>query len=272
MTWLQALVLGIVQGLTEFIPVSSTAHLRIIPALLGWPDPGAAFTAVIQLGTLAAALVYFAQDILRLTSGALRSLWQSEARHNPDARMAWAIALGNVPIVVLGITLKRFIEGEARALVLIAAMLVIVALLLAVADRLAAQRLKEADLGVGRVFVIGLFQAVALIPGASRSGSTILGGLLLGLKREDATRFSFLLGLPAILGAAVFELVSLARHGLGGEWVQLLIATAAAGVSGYWSIGFLLRYLKTHRTDLFVVYRLLLGALLFWLAWRGWVS
>ncbi len=272
MTWMQALVLGLVQGLTEFIPVSSTAHLRIVPALLGWPDPGAAFTAVIQLGTLAACLIYFAGDIARLTSAALRSLWQAEARHTADARMAWAIALGNAPIVVLGLSLKTFIEGGARSLWLIAAMLMVVALLLAVADRIARQRLGEGDLGTGRVFTIGVFQALALIPGASRSGSTILGGLLLGLRREDATRFSFLLGIPAIFGAGLFEFVSLVRHGLSGGWVPLAIATAAAGVSGYWSIGFLLRYLKTHRTDVFVVYRLLLGALLFWLAGRGWVT
>jgi undecaprenyl-diphosphatase len=272
MTWIQALVLGLVQGLTEFIPVSSTAHLRIVPALLGWPDPGAAFTAVIQLGTLAACLVYFAGDIARFTVAALRSLWQAEARRTADARMAWAIALGNVPIVVLGLLLKDFIEGGARSLWLIAAMLMVVAVLLAVADRIARQRLGEGDLGTGRVFAIGVFQALALIPGASRSGSTILGGLLLDLRREDATRFSFLLGIPAIFGAGVFEFVALARHGLGGSWPSLAIATLAAGVSGYWSIGFLLRYLKSHRMDVFVVYRLLLGALLFWLAWRGWVA
>jgi undecaprenyl-diphosphatase len=186
--------------------------------------------------------------------------------------MAWAIALGNAPIVVLGLSLKTFIEGGARSLWLIAAMLVVVALLLAVADRIARQRLGEGDLGTGRVFTIGVFQALALIPGASRSGSTILGGLLLGLRREDATRFSFVLGIPAIFGAGVFEFVSLARHGLEGGGMQLAIATAVAAVSGYWSIGFLLRYLKTHRTDLFVVYRVALGLLLLWIVWQGWIA
>jgi undecaprenyl-diphosphatase len=269
MTWFQALVLGLVQGLTEFIPVSSTAHLRIIPALLGWPDPGAAFTAVIQLGTLAAALIYFAPDIRRLTVAALRSMVKSEARRDPTARMAWAIALGNVPIVVLGLAFRDFIEGGARSLTLIAALLILLAALLAVADRLARQTGSAETLGAGRVFLIGIFQALALIPGASRSGATILGGLLLGLRREEATRFSFLLSMPAILGAALLQLAHLVKHGTEGGWTALAIALVAAGLSGYWSIGFLIRYLTSHRTDVFVIYRIALGALLLWLVWRG---
>jgi undecaprenyl-diphosphatase len=152
---------------------------------------------------------------------------------------------------------------------LIAAMLILLAVLLAVAERLARQRLDAADLGAGKVFVVGVFQSLALIPGCSRSGSTILGGLLLGLRRAEATRFSFLLGMPAILGAGLLEFAHLARYGADGRWPALAIALAASGVSGYWSIGFLIRYLTSHRTDLFVAYRIVLGVVLLWLAWRG---
>lgn len=272
MTWFQALILGAVQGLTEFIPVSSTAHLRIVPALLGWPDPGAAFSAVIQLGTLAAALVYFAPDLWRLTRAALLSLGSRTARQDPDARMAWAIALGNVPIVALGLAFRDFIEGGARSLPLIAGMLIALAVLLAVAERLARQTSSAGALGAGQVFIIGLFQSLALIPGSSRSGSTILGGLLLGLRREDATRFSFLLGMPAILGAGLLQFAHLARHGPEGGWIALAVALLASAAGGYWSIGFLIRFLKTHRTDLFATYRIVLGLVVLWLASRGWVS
>jgi len=271
MTWLQALVLGLVQGLTEFIPVSSTAHLRVVPALLGWDDPGAAFTAVIQLGTLVAMLVYFAEDIRRLAWAGLQCLWRPDVRAGSDARLAWAIAAGNVPIVLLGLAFRRFIESGARSLVLIAAMLIAVALLLAWAERRARQQRVTADLGFGQVLAIGAFQALALLPGASRSGSTILGGLLLGMRRDEAARFSFLLGIPAILGAGLFQLAALLRHGPSSGWLPLAVASLAALVSGYWSIGFLLRYLTTHSTRLFVGYRLLLGAVLLLLAWQGWV-
>jgi undecaprenyl-diphosphatase len=269
MTVWQGFVLGLVQGLTEFIPVSSTAHLRIVPALLGWEDPGAAFSAVIQLGTLGAALAYFAADIARLTRAALAGLAGRAAWRRADTRLAWAIALGNVPIVVLGLGLRHFIEGAARSLTLIGAMLILVGLLLAVADRVGSLRFGEEGLTLRRVFAIGLFQSLALIPGASRSGSTILGGLLLGLRRADATRFSFLLGLPAILGAGVFQLGALAKHGAPGGWLPLAAGLVAAAVSGYWSIGFLLRYLGRHRADVFVVYRVLLGLAMLALAWRG---
>ncbi len=272
MSLLESFVLGIVQGLTEFIPVSSTAHLRIIPALIGWADPGAAYTAVIQLGTLVSALVYFAGDIRDLTWAALRSLVRAEARKTPEARLAWAIAAGNVPIVVLGLTFRHFIETGARSLVLIAVMLIAVALLLALAERIARQALTMASLGFWRAQAVGLAQALALIPGASRSGSTILGGLLVGLTRAEATRFSFLLGLPAIFGAGVFQAVELVRQARAGDGLlspslgtahdlaALGVGMLAAGLSGYWSIGALLRYLSVRSTLVFTLYRIVLGA------------
>jgi undecaprenyl-diphosphatase len=277
MSLLESLVLGLVQGLTEFVPVSSTAHLRIIPALLGWEDPGAAYTAVIQLGTLVAALIYFAGDIRALTGAALRSLVRAEARGTAEARLAWAIAAGNVPIVVLGLGFRHFIETGARSLTLIAVMLIAVALLLGLAERSARQALTTAELGFWRAQAVGVAQALALIPGASRSGTTILGGLLVGMKRGEATRFSFLLGLPAIFGAGLLELVALARQAQAGAgllgtadgWLALGVGLLTAGLSGYWSIGFLLRYLSTRSTLVFNVYRIVLGVAILALAGLG---
>ena len=268
---LQAIVLGLVQGLTEYIPISSTAHLRIVPALLGWGDPGAAFSAVIQLGTLLAVLVYFARDIARLTRAALASLVSAPARRTPEARLAWAIAAGTVPIVALGLGFRHVIETELRSLFVIAAMLIVVALGLAWVERRGEGSRAMESLTLWPVVAIGCFQALALIPGASRSGATILGGLLLGLRRADAARFSFLLGIPAILGAALLELPTVlagVRHGeLSGT--ALALGLLAAAVSGYASIAFLLRYLQRHSTLLFVVYRLALGAGVLALAARG---
>lgn len=268
----QAAVLGLVQGLTEFIPISSTAHLRIVPALLGWADPGTAFSAVIQLGTLLAVLVYFAGDLWALLRAGLRSLWRTEARRDPTARMAWAILLGNLPIVVLGLTFRELIETRARGLALIAAMLILVALALWLAERVARQKRMAAQLGWQRIFGIGLFQALALIPGASRSGSTILGGLLFGLRREEAARFSFLLGVPAILGSGLLQLPPVLSGAQATGVVPLLVGLAVSAVSGYAAIGFLLRYLRTRTTLAFVVYRLGLGALVLWLALSGMVE
>lgn len=277
MSWWQAVVLGVVQGLTEFLPISSTAHLRIVPSLLGWADPGAAFSAVIQLGTLAAVFVFFAREIWRLALAALRSLWDAQTRRSTDARLAWAIAAGNIPIVVLGLGFRDVIETEARSLYVIGVMLIAVALLLMAAERMAKHVVTMQSLRFWQIQVIGLFQALALIPGASRSGSTILGGLLLGLRREDAARFSFLLGIPAILGSGLFQLkamVESAAAGSGGsggsvDWPTLALGLVAAGLSGYAAIGTLLRFLRSHSTLVFSIYRIALGALVLTLAWQG---
>jgi len=281
MTPFQAAVLGFVQGLTEFIPVSSTAHLRIVPALLGWEDPGTAFSAVIQFGTLAAVLVYFAGDIWRLSLAALVwPLTRSEALRE-DARLAWSIAVGNLPIVAIGFGGRDFIETQARSLYLIAAMLILVALALAWVERrgarAAAEGLGAESLTFGPVIAIGVFQALALIPGASRSGVTILGGLWLGLRRAEAARFSFLLGIPAILGAGLFELRPLAAElssgaGGGADAAALGLALLMAFLSGYASIGFLLRYLRTRTTMVFVGYRIGLGLILLALTAAGWIQ
>lgn len=260
MTTLQALVLGLVQGLTEFIPISSTAHLRIVPHFLGWDDPGAAFSAVIQLGSLLALFTYFAADLWKLILAALTSLQQRNLNHTPDARLAWSIAVGTLPISVLGLAFKHFIENDARQLTIIALALIALALLLLLAERLGRRTRLMYELGFWQIQVIGLCQALALIPGCSRSGSTIMGGLFLGLKREEAARFSFLLGLPAIGAGGALELLGLLKDGLGeAGLLDLGVGIAAATVSSYLTIGFLLRFLQRHGTHWFAYYRILLG-------------
>ena len=259
----QAIVLGIVQGVTEFLPVSSTAHLRIVPALLGWGDPGAAFTAVIQLGTLVAVFAYFRRDVVSITRGAFRG-----------DKLGWMIAVGTIPVVVLGLLFKHRIETSLRSLYVIAVAMIGLALALAIAEWLECRR--KALRGLEQVgwidaIVVGCAQAVALIPGSSRSGCTITGALFMGLNRETAARFSFLLSLPAVFAAGIFELVK-ARHELLAtqEHVHdLVAATVVACVVGYASIAFLLGYLKRHTTWLFIVYRLALGVALLTLLGTG---
>ena len=263
MSWFESFILGVVQGLTEFLPVSSTAHLRIIPHFLGWEDPGIAVSAVIQLGTLLAVFAYFAGDIRRLVLAALLGLRHRNLNHSPDCRMAWAIVPGTVPIAVLGLGFKDFLETGARSLQLIAVALIVLALALLLSERTGSRRRTMAELGFWQIQFVGLCQALALIPGCSRSGSTIMGGLFIGLRREEAARFSFLLGLPAIGASGLLELIELLQGGLGGSGlVNLGVAVLAAAVSGYWSIGFLLRFMSRHGTYAFIVYRILLGALI----------
>lgn len=264
MTLWQAIVLGIIQGLTEFLPVSSTAHLRIVPALLGWQDPGAAFTAVIQLGTLLAVFAYFARDIAGITRDTLTG----------KSHMGWMIAVGTVPVVGLGLLFKHHIESTLRSLYVIAGAMIGLALVLALAEwvetRRKALRTME-QVGWLDAVIVGCAQAVALMPGSSRSGCTITGALFMGLNRETAARFSFLLSLPAVFAAGIFELIK-ARHELlaTSEHIHdLIAATAVSAVVGYASIAFLLGYLKKHTTWLFILYRLALGGALFALLSTG---
>ncbi len=263
MTFIQAAVLGVVQGVTEFLPISSIAHLRVIPALLGWPDPGAAFSAVLQLGTLLAVLIYFAGDVRSLAGGAIRDLIRGRPWANREGRLVWYIVVGTIPIGLCGVLFKRAIEGQLRSLYVVAFSLIGLGMLLWAAERFAAFRRGIENLGWRDSQAIGLAQAVALIPGSSRSGTTITAAMFLGLTREAAARFSFLLGIPAIGGAAVFEFRDLLRHGLSGEGLQVLgtgILTSA--LSGYLAIDLLLRYLRTRTTYVFVWYRVAVGLLL----------
>lgn len=281
MTILQALLFGIIQGLTEFLPISSTAHLRVIPALLGWSDPGAAFTAVIQFGTLVAVLAYFYRDILRITLATVQGLFSGNPFETLDARMGWMIAVGTLPIVILGVLFRKAISGNLRSLYVISGAMIGLALLLMLAEWLAAQRAARnepakslADLTWLDAVLVGLAQSVALIPGSSRSGVTITGGLFLGMTRETAARFSFLLSLPSVFAAAVFELVGEREALLSSNTgvTNLLLATAVAGIVGYWSIDFLLTYLRRNTTAVFILYRLALGIALLALLSAGILS
>ena len=260
MDWLQALVLGIVQGLSEFLPISSTAHLRIVPHLLDWPDPGTEFSAVIQLGTLVAVILYFRQDVWQLSTAAIHSLLKRQLLVTTESRMAWSIAAGTIPVVVLGLGFKDFIKNEARELWVIGTALIVLAIFLYLAERLSPRNRDIKQLSFLQIQWIGLTQALALIPGCSRSGSTIMGGLMVGLNREAAARFSFLLGLPAIFGSGLYELKELIELGVSSDgYLNLAVGISAAFVTGYLSIEFLLRFLRNHGTLVFVIYRIVIG-------------
>ena len=260
MDWIQALVLGIVQGLTEFLPISSTAHLRIIPHLLDWQDPGTEFSAVIQLGTLLAVILYFWNDVGSLSRAAIVSLWNRKLFETSDSKLAWSIVAGTMPEVLAGLGFKDIIKTDARELWLIGTALIILEIGLYAAERLSQLNRQNGELKFLQIQLIGLTQALALIPGCSRSGSTIMGGLIVGLKREEAARFSFLLGIPAILGSGIFELVELLDKGINiSDYLNLIVGIFASFVVGYLSIEFLLRFLRIHGTMAFVIYRILLG-------------
>ncbi len=271
MSLVEAIVLGIVQGITEFLPISSTGHLRIVPAFMGWDDPGAAFTAVTQLGTMAAVLLYFRADLARIGRAWLRSLRNPEIRRELDARMGWYILLGTIPISIFGLAFKDQIETGARDLYLIGVALIVLGLVLLLAEKVGTRERSMEQIKARDGVVVGFAQALALIPGVSRSGATITAGLFLGFDRTAAARFSFLLSVPAVVLSGLLELASIvtgeeATH-VGAS--ALIVATLAAFVSGYWAIAFLLRYLTTHSTIVFVVYRIVLGALVLALTAAG---
>jgi undecaprenyl-diphosphatase len=268
---LEAIVLGITQGLTEFLPISSTAHLRIIPAFAGWEDPGAAFTAVTQLGTMAAVLLYFRHDLRRISIAWLRSLREPALRRQLDARIGWYIVLGTVPIGIFGVLFKDQIENGARDLYLIGTMLIALGLLLLLAEKVGTRDRSIEQIRTRDGFSIGMAQALALIPGVSRSGSTITAGLFLGFNRTAAARFSFLLSVPAVVLSGLFELGSIlsGKEGEATSLFELALATVLAFLTGYAAIAFLLRYLTSHSTLIFVAYRVILGTVVLVLVSAG---
>jgi len=283
MSWFESLILGLVQGLTEFLPVSSSAHLRLTAAFSGWEDPGAAFTAITQVGTEAAVLIYFRKDIGRILSAWTRSLTNKEMRRDHDARMGWLVIVGSIPIGVLGVTLKDQIEGPFRDLRITAAMLIGMGIVLGVADRLAArdegggrhraakQRKQLEDLTVKDGLIYGFCQAMALIPGVSRSGATISGGLFMGYRREAAARYSFLLAIPAVLASGLFELKDAAEGG-HVSWGPTVFATIVAFVTGYAVIAWFMKFISTKSFMPFVWYSIALGVVIIVLVTMGVLS
>ncbi|SDI15345.1 undecaprenyl-diphosphatase [Actinokineospora alba] len=263
MTWFQAIVLGIVQGLTEFLPISSSAHIRIVSELWFGGDAGASFTAVIQLGTEAAVIIYFAKDIWRLIKAWFRGLLNAEARADPDYKLAWYVIIGSIPISLLGVLFKDEIRSGLRNLWITAMVLMIFAVILAVADETA--KLKRDSLTMKDSIFMGLAQAMALIPGVSRSGGTLTAGLFLGLNRESAATYSFLLAIPAVFGAGIFsipDVLDRSGPGLQADIPQTIAATAVSFVVGYACVAWLLRYVSKHSYMVFVWYRIALGAVL----------
>ena len=271
MSLLEAVVLGLVQGLTEFLPISSSAHQRIVPALLGWDDPGAAFTAVTQLGTEAAVLLYFRRDLWRIATKWLRALRDAPLRSDPDVRLGWFIVVATIPIGILGFAFERQIDTGARNLWLIGSVLIVFGLILLYADRTGSRDRDLDGLSVRDGVLIGLAQSLALVPGVSRSGATMTAGLLLGLERAAAARFSFLLAIPAVLASGLFKLldVSGGDGGNGEGFAAVALATLVSFVVGYAVIAWLLRYLETHSLGVFVAYRVALGALVLALVAAG---
>jgi undecaprenyl-diphosphatase len=257
MSFLHVLLLGFVQGVTEFLPISSTAHLRVVPALMGQPDPGAALTAVLQLGSLVAVIGFFLRELVDM----VRAVLDPARRRGPQARMLMYMVVGTIPIGILGLAFKDHIEGPLRSLRVIAVALIVVAVLMAVADRLASGQRDLNEVRLRDALMIGAAQALALVPGVSRSGITLVAGMALGLRRDAAARFSFLLSVPAIGAAGVFELPDVLRA-QGVSKSVLIAGLLAAAVSGYLSIAWLLRYLRSRATTPFVIYRIALGILL----------
>jgi undecaprenyl-diphosphatase len=258
----EAVILGIVQGITEFLPISSTAHLRVVPSLFGWGDPGAAYSAVIQLGSVIASITYFWRDIVAISLGTVNGL-QKKDFADQSVRMSGAIVFGTIPVCVLGLVLKPLLEATGsplRSLMVVGCASIFMALALAAAERLGSHKRGIDTIGAKDGLLVGLGQAMALIPGCSRSGSTLTVAMLLNLKRDEAARFSFLLGMPALIISGLVELHHMVKEGMSGAGiVDLAVGFVVSAVVSYAAIAWLLRYLKSHATWVFVVYRIIFG-------------
>jgi len=268
---LESIILGIVQGLSEFLPISSSAHLTLAGKLMNvvpkdHPESWTAFIAVIQLGTLISILIYFSKDIINITSEFLRDNIRLKLKYSEQSlysRLGWMIVIGTIPIVIIGLGFKDIIEGAlTKNLYVISSSLIIFAIILAIAERVAEHKRDIKELTIKDSFIVGIAQSFALIPGASRSGTTITGGLFVGLKRSDAARFSFLLSIPAVFASGLLELYSALKYIDVSMMINFVVATGASAVSGYIAIDFLIKYLKKHSTFLFVYYRIALGLLI----------
>lgn len=269
MDYLQAIILGLVQGLTEFLPISSSAHLSIVGQLVGGEDPGAAFTAISQLGTEAAVLVFFWRDITRIISRWGQALVGKIPQSDTDVRLGWLVIIGSIPIVLIGYTMQDYIEEELRNLWLTATMLLVFALVLYAADRMGRTELTMKDLSWKHGIYYGFAQALALVPGVSRSGGTIAAGLFMGYTREAAARYSFLLAIPAVLGSGGYQLAKIADDPVTPAYGPIFVATGIAFVVALAVIAWFLKYISTHTFTPFVIYRIGLAVALFGLLGAG---
>lgn len=260
MDLIQIVVLAIVQGLTEFLPISSSAHLILVPELLGWADQGLLFDVAMHIGSLMAVVVYFRQDIRRMTQAWFRAVIHKKS--SPDSMLAWYIIIATIPAVIAGLIFKDYIEIELRSGLVIASTTIIFALLLGLSDYLAATQRDEYTLSFKDVVIIGCFQALALIPGTSRSGITITAALFLGLKKVSAARFSFLLSIPIITASGLFQVIDLLKADLAMDWGLLILAVVLSGLSAWLCIHYFLSLINKMGMMIFVWYRLALGVLL----------
>ena len=272
--FLQSIFLGIIQGITEFLPISSTAHLRIVPALFHWNDPGTAFSAVIQLGTMLAVIIYFWKDLISIYGSFFHDIIVKRKFMSYESRLAFWILLGTIPICVFGLLFRTPIEaGMARSLNIISFYLIFFGILLFISELVAKENRTTGKINALDVLLIGVAQSFALIPGVSRSGVTLFAGLLLGFKRAHAARFSFLLSVPSVLASGILELYTLISTVKSPTsevvWINLFIGIVFASISGYYAIDFLLKYLQSHKTHVFVVYRVWLGILVIYLNYKG---
>lgn len=271
----EALTLGVVQGLTEFLPISSTAHLRVVPALMHWQDPGAAYSAVIQLGSVVAVLAYFYKDLLTIARGSIAAI-KNKDYSDRDFRIAGAIVIGTIPVCVLGLILKPLLEqdgGVLRSLNVIACASIFMGLLLVVAEKISKHQRTLDDISGKDGALVGLAQAMALIPGCSRSGSTLTMALMLGLKRAEAARFSFLLGIPAVTLAGLLELYHMVKEGMAdASLTSLAVGLISSTVVSYLAIAWLIKFLQQHGTWVFVGYRLIFGAAILYLSMNGMIK
>ena len=274
MDLIQSIILGLLQGLTEFLPISSSGHILILPALVGWEDPGAAFTAVIQLGTELAVLLYFRKDLWAIGRDWTGALFRPALRGGLNVRMGWYLIAATIPIAILGLAFEDQIETAARNLWLVASMLIVFGIVLGLADRFGKRSRDVDQLSFRDGVLIGFAQSLALIPGVSRSGATISAGLALGLERAAAARFSFLLAIPAVVLSGFFQLYGIlsGEEAVGEPLINVAIATLVAFVTGYAVIAWLLRYLANHSYGIFVGYRILLGAAVLILLATGTIS
>ena len=268
MDLLEAVILGIIQGITEFLPISSTGHLTVAGRIMGListenPEHWTAFIAVIQLGTLVSILIYFWKDIWNILNDFSKDNITSRVKYSAqstNSKLGWMIIIGTIPVVVIGLSFKHVIEGEfTKNLYVIAYSLVLLAVILAIAEKKAKFKKEMKDITMKDAIIIGFSQSLALIPGSSRSGTTITGGLFMGLTRETAARFSFLLSIPALFASGMLELVQALKYIQGDMITNLVISTIVSGISGYVAIDFLLKYLKKNSTFLFIYYRIAAG-------------